>query len=188
MRNLSEEARRLKALPAYHLALGAIKPGSYEEPVQDLWKAIVNTYFSWHENYRNKSTGANQANDIQPNVKVIQIMAAAADPVPQNASDWDERQILQVECKRPSVDDDVVTGRFVDDLIMSINASRKLYEAVAIGTKVKFFKFDGNKLLSDPDILIELHTGKIDLTEASHFPHFAHWLDLIKREGFQWAF
>ncbi|KAL4778401.1 hypothetical protein BJX76DRAFT_366341 [Aspergillus varians] len=171
-----------------------MKSDSLEETVQDLWEAIVNTYFPWDENYRNKSKGTNQQNNTAPDVKMIQIMAKYANTNPRVAGDWAERQILQVECKRPSLDnarygwDDVITGQFLDDLFMNLNASKRTYGVVAIGKKGKFFRFDGKKAAAEPDALVALYSGKIDLGDETQFPQFAYWMDYIKRNGYQWAY
>lgn len=83
-------------------ALSAIKPNSHEEVVQMLWQLIVIEWFSIREGYRFGFKVPVLTNNNKPDVVVIQI--AVCIPNPRASGDFIERQIMQVECKRPSLD------------------------------------------------------------------------------------
>lgn len=99
-----------------------------------------------------------------PDVTVIEVRAIV--PNPHNTNDLAERQILMVECKRPSSDtpstwDDIITGQFADDISQNLNAAERPFGAVAIGTKVRFYRFDGKAALENQ--LSQLHQGTFDM-------------------------
>ncbi|RDW67300.1 uncharacterized protein DSM5745_09166 [Aspergillus mulundensis] len=174
------------------MALDAIKPNSIENSVQDLWQCIIGLYFPYDQSYRHSYKASILANNNMPDVTVIQVLATHPNADFRVAADWAERHILMIECKRPSMDtptqwDNTIEGQFLDDLLENLNASCKIFGAVAIGKKVKFFRFDGKKPTGHPNQLVPLHQDVIDLSDHYQFPHLAYWLDHIKGNGWQWA-
>ncbi|GKZ81324.1 hypothetical protein AnigIFM56816_005839 [Aspergillus niger] len=165
-----------------------IKPHSLEETVQTLWQGIVHAWFPYEQHYKFGFKGATLANRNMPDVTVIKVMALQ--PNPRSSPDWAERQIMMIECKRPSYDtpngwNDTIEGQFLDDLQQTLNHSEKLFGAVAIGTKVKFFRFDGKAPVNR--MLTPLHRDTLDLKIPSQLIQVENMLDYIKTNGWQWA-
>lgn len=123
-----------------------------------------------------------------PDATVIQIEEHVSSGV--DSEEFAERQILLVECKRPSQDtplgwNDTIQGQFQDDLQQTLNGSERLFGAVAIGTKLKFYRFDGHAGLGN--YLSPLHQGTLDLSESGDLPEIERMLNYIKANGWQWA-
>ncbi|KAL4783798.1 hypothetical protein BJX76DRAFT_357699 [Aspergillus varians] len=153
---MSERGTLLRGLASYHLTLGAIQPESAENTVKDLWQVITSVYFPFNENYRVDFF----ANDTS--ASVFQIIPAAKNPNPEQPEDWVERQILQVEFRRPSVDNpanwqSMTEAGFHQQLAIPSNDNRKSFGAVAVGKKVKFFRCDGAR------VSVPLHQDPISL-------------------------
>lgn len=169
-------------------ALFKIKPHSLEETVQVTWQAIIATWFPVPRGYRCHPKRPCLTNNNMPDAVVIQVIALDPNPINQD-EDFAERQILLVECKRPSLDtpqewDDTVKGQFQDDLSTNLNSSEKDFRAVAIGTKVKFYRFDGQST-SQP--LEPLHQGTIDMATDSGITEVERMMDYIKTNAWQWT-
>ncbi|KAL4909675.1 hypothetical protein BDW74DRAFT_42462 [Aspergillus multicolor] len=178
----------LQTLPSYLMALDFIRPTSNEEPVQNLWQIITTTYFPTIEHYRYGFKAPVLGNSNMPDIVIFQIIP---DPNPANVLSSPERQILLVECKGPKEDTvagwtNTINGQFDDDMSENLNASRKIFGAVAIGKKVKFFSYDFNAAPGTPK-RVELHQGAIDLAAAGGFAQTVAQMDAIKLNGWQWA-
>ncbi|KAG2416353.1 hypothetical protein HFD88_007568 [Aspergillus terreus] len=167
--------------------LELVEPNSLET-VQLVWQEIVTEWFPGREGYRWSFRGPLPVNDNIPDVTVIQIQAITPDPLASR--EWDERQILLSNCKRPSKDtptiwDDTVNAQFHDDLAQTLNASEKLFGAVAIGKKVRFYRFDGKALIHQQ--LVQLHQGTIDMANLSGVTQVEKMMNYIKANAWQWA-
>ena len=97
---------------------------------------------------------------------------------------------MLVECKRPSSDtptgwDNTITGQFLDDLSQTLYASERLYGAVAIGLKVRFFQFDGTAPANQQ--LVQLHQGTFDMGGPNGIAQVEDMMNYIKANGWQWA-
>lgn len=165
-----------------------VKPGSLEETVQSLWQTIIVEWFPARDGYKYGFKAATLANRNQPDISVIQINALV--PNPRNSNHFDERQILLVECKRPSLDtprswNDTLAGQLHDDLAQNINSSNRLFGAVAIGKKVKFYQFDGNARQDHQ--VSELHHGTFDMGDPNGVTQVERMMDYIKSNGWRWA-
>ncbi|RAK96807.1 uncharacterized protein BO80DRAFT_365600 [Aspergillus ibericus CBS 121593] len=119
---------------------------------------------------------------------VIQVMAMRQNP--RDSAHWAERQILLVECKRPSSDtpagwENTIHGQFLDDLSQTLNASERIYGAVAIGSKVRFYRFDGTAPANQQ--LVQLHQGTIDMCAPNGIGQVESMMNYIKANGWQWA-
>lgn len=170
-------------------ALASIKPTSNDKVVQILWQSIIATWFPPYEGYKwgFKSpllTTSNATDGI-----AIQIVACVVNP--RLSTDFTEYVIMLLECKRPSDDtpsgwDNTVKGQFLDDLEAIGNPKAKCFGAVAIGTKVRFYRFDGRQQTL-PQKLVQIHQGDIDLsTDAGRF-EVGQMMDTVKAQGWQWA-
>ncbi|KAK1148046.1 hypothetical protein N8T08_010681 [Aspergillus melleus] len=174
----------IERIPAIALPLQAIQSNSLEDTVQRLWEAIAGAWFPVLDGYNCRSKAATLTNNNMPDIVVIQICVPAHGP----ANRYFERCILQIECKRPSLDtptqwDNTIKGQFLDDLVATSNASNRLYGAVAIGKKVQFFRFDGTQMQS----LTPLSPEPFDLTTTPGLRQLERMMDYVKSTGWQWA-
>ncbi|KAI9045252.1 uncharacterized protein KD926_009666 [Aspergillus affinis] len=124
-----------------------------------------------------------------PDATVIQVRALVQNP--RVSTEWAERQILQVKCKRPSRDtprgwDDTISAQLHDDLSQTLNDSQRLFGAVAIGKKVRFYRFDGRAATPSQEI-IQLHQGTFDMDDPNGVAQVESMMDYIKANGWQWA-
>ncbi|PYH52450.1 uncharacterized protein BO96DRAFT_484951, partial [Aspergillus niger CBS 101883] len=76
-------------------------------------------------------------------------------------------------------------GQFLDDLQQTLNHSEKVFGAVAIGTKVKVFRFDRKAPVNR--MITLLHRDTLDLIIPSQLIQVENMLDYIKTNGWQWA-
>ena len=168
--------------------LQLVQPHSLEDTVQSLWQEIVNEWFPGRHGYKWGYKAPTLANDNMPDITVIQVMIVTANPSLETG--WEERQILLIECKRPSRDTplgwgDTINSQFKDDLAQTLNASERLYGAVAIGKKVRFYRFDGR---AAPDQeLVQLHPGTIDMDIEGSITQVENMMNYIKATGWEWA-
>ena len=165
-------------------ALSAIKPESHEEVVQILWQAILIEWFPQREGYKFAFKGAVLANDNAPDAVVIRIVAVNTDP--QDSTEFHECPILMVECKRPSLDtpagwENTLQGQALEDLREI--GSNKLFSAVAIGKKVRFYRFHKD---AQPE-LVPLHPNTIDLNNLANEAQVDTMMNFVKQHGYQWA-
>ncbi|KAL4966489.1 uncharacterized protein BDV14DRAFT_198944 [Aspergillus stella-maris] len=193
MQNLSNRGRYVWQKPEPHMALALVTPTTHEEAVQKVWEVVTRSYFPDDESYRTRTKSASQSNNTTPDIKIFKVTARHPDSHWRKPTEWEERQILMIECKRPSRDtllgwDDTIMGQFFDDLEATLNASGRLFGAVAIGTKIRFYRYDGQLIPADPNILVPLHLGILDIREDADYPEIAHWMDYIKLYGYQWAY
>ncbi|OQD74647.1 hypothetical protein PENDEC_c010G00167 [Penicillium decumbens] len=118
-----------------------------------------------------------------PYVTVIEVMTIV--PNPENSEDFDERQTLLVECKRPSRDTPLEwhEGQFEDDLTENLNASGRLFGAVAIGKKVRFYQFNGKAPAGQK--LAQLHRDTIHMSTDSGIIEVERMMNYIKANAWQ---
>lgn len=93
-----------------------------------------------------------------------------------------------VECKRPSLDTaagwkNTLNGQVLDDLRECGNPSDRIFSAVAIGKKVRFYRFDGNA----QQRMLPLHPGTIDMDAPTGLAQIDTMMNHVKQQGFQWA-
>ncbi|KAL4937342.1 hypothetical protein BDV06DRAFT_232643 [Aspergillus oleicola] len=189
---LSADGNTLYNLPSYHMGMDAILPTSHEEPVQNVWQIIATTYFPAAAHYRYGFKAPILSNNNMPDAIVIQIQPAQANPDPRNPNDWTERQIMLIECKRPSLDTPggwtaTTEGQFDDDCSQTLNASQRLFGAVAIGRKVVFYQFDGTVGVGGAGRRVPLHPGTLDLDVQTDFVAMTQCMDQIKTQAWNWA-
>ncbi|KAJ9202493.1 hypothetical protein DTO164E3_2933 [Paecilomyces variotii] len=170
-------------------ALASIKPTSNEEVVMILWQTIIATWFPPYQGYKWGFKSQLLTTSNEPDGIVIQIVACV--PNPRLSTEFTEFAIMLLECKRPSDDtpsgwESTVKGQFLDDLETIGNPDPKCFGAVAIGTKVRFYRFDGREETL-PQKLVQIHQGDIDLsTDAGRF-EVGQMMDTVKAQGWQWA-
>ncbi|KAJ9249918.1 hypothetical protein DTO207G8_6398 [Paecilomyces variotii] len=124
-------------------ALSAIKPESTEDPVSILWTNICATFFPTQNGFKITNKEAVLQDDTRPDCVVFQIrMQNPQIGLPRDSGDLHEKQILIVECKRPSKDTpaewEATAGQLNHYCEWNVNGSTKIFGATAIGTKVKF--------------------------------------------------
>ena len=168
-------------------SLTAVKPESSEKVVQILWNTLSSTYFPPQEGYKVAIKAPVPVDNTPPDVAVFEIKSIAA--APRDSTDLIERQIFLVECKPPRRDTPgewaaTVHGQLIPCLEAISNPSDRIFAATAIGTKVKFWKWDHN---SPNDRLQELHQGVLDLLYNHQRAIIEQWMLHIKANGWAWA-
>ncbi|PGH26492.1 hypothetical protein AJ80_01806 [Polytolypa hystricis UAMH7299] len=121
-----------------HLFLNAlvdIKPNSDESTVQMLWETIAMEWFPPPQGYRYTIKPSSQV------ASAVNIRVSAR----KGAS---ENRIFFIHCKMPGMDreDQWDFARHIPhipELQAALHSPAKFYAALAIGTKVKFYMFDG---------------------------------------------
>ncbi|EIT82257.1 hypothetical protein AO1008_02653 [Aspergillus oryzae 100-8] len=137
----------------FRQVLQMVKPHSLEDTVEQVWQAIVISWFPSREGYIWSFKGpALVQNDI-PNFALIQVMKVS--PNREEPEGWSEHLILLVECKRPSSD-------------VPLSWDNTLFGIVAIGTKSRFYRFGGQ---ASSDQLAQLHQGTLDMSEPTGIAH-----------------
>ncbi|KAL3456633.1 hypothetical protein BJX64DRAFT_270331 [Aspergillus heterothallicus] len=169
-------------------ALQLVKPNSLEETVQMVWQLIVTEWFPGRDGYKYSFKGPSLANGNMPDVTVIEVRAVVQNP--RHTPHWAERQILLVECKRPSRDtplgwEDTLTAQLEEDMSQTLNDSGRLFGAIAIGTKVRFYRYDGRA--DEGQTTTRLHQGTFDLREPAGISQVENMMNYIKAVGWQWA-
>ncbi|KAB8271668.1 hypothetical protein BDV30DRAFT_213357 [Aspergillus minisclerotigenes] len=164
----------------FRRVLQMVKPDSLEDTVQQLWQAIVISWFPSREGYIWSFKGpALVQNDI-PNFTVIQVMKVS--PNREEPEGWSEHLILLVECKRPSSDvplswDNTISTECHHVLSQNNNDSGQLFGIVAIGTKARFYRFGGQ---ASSDQLAQLHQGTFYMSEPTGIAQAESMMDYIK--------
>ncbi|KAL4792657.1 hypothetical protein BDV19DRAFT_391962 [Aspergillus venezuelensis] len=190
---LSADGNTLYSLPSYHMGVEYIRPDSHEEPVQNLWQIIATTWFPAAAGYRYGFKAPILNNDNMPDIIVIQIQPQAGhqNPDPRNPNDWTERQIMLIECKRPSLDTpggwhNTIDGQFEDDCSQTLNPSQRIFGAVAIGRRVQFFQVDATVPVGGAGRRVQL-SGILDLNNNADFITMTQRMDQVKNQGWAWA-
>lgn len=164
----------------FRQVLQMVKPHSLEDTVEQVWQAIVISWFPSREGYIWSFKGpALVQNDI-PNFTLIQVMKVS--PNREEPEGWSEHLILLVECKRPSSDvplswDNTISTECHHVLSQNNNDSGQLFGIVAIGTKSRFYRFGGQ---ASSDQLAQLHQGTFDMSEPTGIAQAESMMDYIK--------
>ncbi|KAJ5720627.1 uncharacterized protein N7483_008561 [Penicillium malachiteum] len=171
----------------FHNALLHVNPQSPEQVVQDLWTVILATWFSPDDGYMLKFKASTIATESMPD-SIIQVIGVVCNP--EVSDSFIQRQVLMVECKRPSADtpkgwETAIQNQVPDDMSQNWNTSERYYSAVAIGTKVRFFKWDGGAV--DNLKLCPLHQGTFDLGSADGCMQVEEMVNHVKADGLHWV-
>lgn len=78
----------------------------------------------------------------------------------------------------PSCWDGIGDSQLQDDVSETLNDSKKLFGAVAIGNGVRFYQFNGRA--GDKPSLIQLHQGTFDMDTADGIVQVEHMMNYIK--------
>ena len=165
----------------FRRTLQLVKPHSPEDTVQQLWQAIVSSWFPSNEGYIWGIKGSMVTEVDMPNNTVVQVKELAQDP--ETSDGWSKRLILLVECKRPASDipvawDNTISAQCYNGLSQTNNNSGRLFGVVAIGRKASFYQFNG-KALPDQQ-LVQLHQGTFDMSDPSGITEVDSMLNYIK--------
>ncbi|KAH8425419.1 uncharacterized protein LDX57_003172 [Aspergillus melleus] len=151
--------------------LQSVKPHSPEGAVQYVWQAIVTEWSPGRDGYKWVFKPATPGESNLPNVTVYQIKPL------QNAKEWDERQILRVECKPPSSEE------WHSTIATELNGKR-LFGAVAVGKKVRFYQFGRGP---SGQAVVQLHQDTLDMDDSDDIVQIETWMDYIKMNAWQWS-
>lgn len=169
--------------------LWAIKPASAEDVVQTLWTNLLATFFPPTSPYKIAIKSAVLSDSTMPDGVIFEIRNTGTGN-PRDSRALLEKQIFMVECKRPSKDTDSewalngAPAQLMHYMEQTTNVpSNRMYGAVAIGTKVKFYRWD--RTASPP--LVLLHQDKIDLSESTHRRTFENMILYVRNYAWTWA-
>ena len=179
-------------------ALSAIKPDSTEMPVQILWQVLIPTAFPSQLGFKYGFKSPVLATNHLPDVVVFKIIRTGF--VQRQSTDCVEKQIFFVECKAPYLDRpgawyETGNGQLVDYMMNSTNAvttvntgagprrAMRAYGAVAIGSKVQFYKFDSQAARR----LTPLHPRPFEMNNAADRRNIEAQLDNVRANGWAWV-
>ena len=77
------------------------------------------------------------------------------------------------------------TNLFREDLSSTSNDSKKALGAVAIGKKVRFYRFDGKKPYEQQ--IVQLHQGTFDMGTPDGIVQVEDMMNYIMENAWQWA-
>ncbi|KAB8206005.1 hypothetical protein BDV34DRAFT_194627 [Aspergillus parasiticus] len=165
----------------FRRVLQMVKPDSLEDTVQQLWLAIVTSWFPSREDYIWTFKSPALVHNDMPSLTVIQVMKVS--PNPEEPDGWSEHPILLVECKCPSRDVPLSWGNTISTQCRNVlsqtnNDPRQLFGIVAIGTKARFYRLDGEA--SSDQQLAQLHQGTLDTCDPTGIPQVESMMDYIK--------
>ena len=125
-------------------------------------------------------------------VNYIRVIALIPDSSELNEDGWLERDVFLVECRRPSSVTgtesnwtDTVNNQFRENLSRTLNDSKGLFGAVAIGKKVRFYRSDGKKPYEQQ--IVQLHQGTFDMGGPDGIVQVEDMMNYIKENAWQWA-
>ncbi|KGO35837.1 Cytochrome b5 [Penicillium expansum] len=168
-----------------------MKPNSLEAAVQDVWQTIIGSWFYPSDGYKWSIKAPILANNNLPDGTVIQVIQVFQ--IPAATFEWIEHPIFIVLCKRPSSDtpsldwDDTMQSEFLHRLSENSNSggTERLFGALAIGKKVKFYRFDGKTQPNQR--LAQLHQDTIDLEKANGPAQVEGMMNYIKINAWLWV-
>jgi hypothetical protein len=156
--------------------LQSVKPHSLEDAVQSVWQGIVLEWFPGRHGYKWR---------FWYTITVIRVRALTHSP--EDSTHWDERQIFVIRCKRPSSDTASgwrdTTGQLQDDLSEISNHPDPLFGAVAIGKKVRFYRFEGQAPQNQQ--MVQLHQGIIDMDTVNGIAQVEDMMDYVSANSRQ---
>ncbi|RAK96509.1 uncharacterized protein BO80DRAFT_429041 [Aspergillus ibericus CBS 121593] len=150
-------------------ALSAVTPHSTESSVSILWTNICIAFFPLESGFKFCSKQTVRRQDMDVDYVIFQMsLVVPSIPDPQDAPSFTENDILIVQCKRPSKDtpDEWESARLqlAQHCEGNTNPTRRIFGATAIGTKVKFWRYEHPTLAPlfpkvDTYDLLEGHSG-----------------------------
>lgn len=170
--------------PAIYSAVTLAQKAFNEEPVQIMWNMILTTWFPaiGSQVFKVAIKSPSLASNGEPDGIVIEVRFVGGRP--RDSTGLEEWQIFMVECKPP--DHDTPTGwrdateQLDDYLLANTNPSRKLFAAIAIGTRVIVYQWERVNFKS---ITRPIHPGILDLSEGEDRATFETTLDVVKSQG-----
>ncbi|KAJ5952159.1 Cytochrome b5 [Penicillium vulpinum] len=180
----------LRANIAFAYTMHLMKPDSLEAAVQDVWQTIVSQWFT-------SSGGYVWAIKVpilakMPDDTVLRVTQGVQ--IPAGTFPLIEHPILLVVCKRASSDsskapldwDDAMQSHFLHHISETPNSEMgRLFGAVAVGTRVRFYRFDGKAELDRR--LARLHQDTFNLEEFNGHAQVEDIMNSIKTNAWQWV-
>ncbi|KAJ5627221.1 hypothetical protein N7528_004648 [Penicillium herquei] len=174
-------------------ALLHVNPQSTQQIVQDLWTVIAATWFRPENGFILKFKASAATTETMPDT-VIEVIAVLPDseieditalPDSEILSSFIENRLLIVRCMRPSADTpevwkETAKGPFLEDIsnfLTSSSNSQTVCGVITIGTKVRFYRYDGQ---SSSALLMPLHEGTFDLRTENGREEVENMLYYIK--------
>ncbi|KAK1146028.1 hypothetical protein N8T08_003676 [Aspergillus melleus] len=135
--------------------LHSVKPHSSEGAAQYAWQAIVTEWFPGCNGYKWVFKPATPGDSNMPNVT-----------------------ILREECKPPSNEE-------WHSAIATERNGKRLFGAVAVGKKVRFYQFDGRE--PSGQAVVQLHQDTLDMDDSDDIVQIETWMGYIKMNAWQWS-
>ncbi|KAL2867741.1 uncharacterized protein BJX67DRAFT_380685 [Aspergillus lucknowensis] len=162
-------------------ALAAVKLTSDEGSVTTLWTTICAVYFPPGDGFKTAVNKPVLQDSTQPDLAVVRIVLSYVQL--RGSVDLHEKQILVIECKRPSRDTPAEWSSATEQLRHycenNVNASTRILAATAIGRKVKFWRYDAPSLLPLSNVL--------DLSETQSQNEAIRMLNYVRNTGYAWT-
>ncbi|KAL5587092.1 hypothetical protein FOVSG1_012228 [Fusarium oxysporum f. sp. vasinfectum] len=163
---------------------------AYEEPIQILWNTILQSWFpavGGQTAYKLATKASVLANNDQSDAVAIDVRLVGAGLV-RDSTMLMEYQIFMVECKSSEHDSNSGWASAATQLThymeQNTNVSRRLFGAVAIGTKVQFYEWEYRHNRSS---LRPIHPARLDLGDAGDRQTLETMLDHVRTQGWNLA-
>ncbi|PWY81765.1 hypothetical protein BO94DRAFT_536954 [Aspergillus sclerotioniger CBS 115572] len=161
-------------------ALRAVTPHSTESPVSILWTNICIVFFPLASGFKfyNKQTVRHPNQEVD--CVILQVSA-----VTSSFTDPQEKVIRIMQCKRPSKDTpewESARAQLAQYCEGNANRTSRIFGATAIGTKVRFWRYD--HLILAP-LIPEVDT--CDFVDGNSGYQAERCLEYIRGTGWDWA-
>ncbi|KAM5350323.1 hypothetical protein ACJ41O_006828 [Fusarium nematophilum] len=170
--------------PAFMSCYFQAKKAVDEEPIKILWTTILGTWFPpvGPQCYKFAVMSPTMVGSDEPFGIVIEVLSVSTSPI-GNSTQFLEKQVFIVECKGPGWDTPEGWQATTEQLThyLENNAGcKKLFGAVAIGTKVEVYEWEycNGRLYMN-----QIHAHRLDLGSAEDRCAFEVALELVRTEG-----
>ncbi|KAJ5177851.1 Cytochrome b5 [Penicillium coprophilum] len=176
---------------AFIYTMLSTKSHNPEAAAQDIWQTIVPQWFTPSEGYRWAMKAPNLTNNKTPDSTVIQVIQVIE--IPAVSFECIEHPIFIVVCKHSCSDndtpldwDETMQVEFIHRISENSNSgTERMFGAVAIGKKAKFYRFDRK---AQPDQrLAGLHEDVFDLEKVDGSSQVEGTMNYIKTNAWKWV-
>ncbi|GAA89119.1 unnamed protein product [Aspergillus luchuensis] len=168
-------------------ALTAIKPDSTISPVSIFWTNACIAFFPLSSGFKIAGKEVVWGDDKMPDCVVLQIAMLDPSPEPRgNDTVPSEKLVFVVQCqsseKNTPPEWKSAEGQLLDYCVGNIRGTTRTFAATAIGTRVRFWKYD------KPALTPLLPDDKTyDLLDGSRSCEVEQYLNYIRENGWNWV-
>lgn len=169
-------------------ALIAVKPDSGRHVAQTLWSVICASIFFSQDGYVSALNGPVMEDGTTQ--AIYELKSIAKEGV---SGELIERQILIMEIKSASEDTPSEWRRSLDEQLvpyldqMASNTNGRVYAAIAIGSRVRFWQWDGKAKIEGASKIQLLHEVAYDMHTVGGCEKVEEVLVDIKKQGWEWT-